>query len=176
MRFALVATGLVLAASGCTPEKVRTTRPPADALNAAEARFRERGIALDDAGRRPDRFRTQPFCYLDPGVEGRQWDRGAARLAPVNAPIEHEGTPDQQQAFADKCRHAWRVTVIARPDPTGAGQGELIVQPEGWRIDSAGCEPVGNPLLGALRCRYEYKGARPPSDPSRWAYGIMSGL
>ncbi len=168
------AAALLVVLVGCTPTQVQVRATPADALAKAEARLAERGIELDAAGRRADRLRTGSFCYVAPDRTGASWDRSFARPVPGPGPFEVEGTLAEQKAAEDRCPYIVRVELTAAPD--GAGGATLRAEGQWWRVRPGACAPVGEPLLGVLRCQYRYVGTQPQGDIEAFVYGIVEDL
>ena len=166
---------MAISSTACTPSQIHVKRAARDALAAAEARLIERGIALDPAGRRPDRLRTAFFCYREPGRLGRQWDRSFAVQTPGPVPFEHRGTMQEQEKAQARCPHLFRTEIFATPglEPT---QSAVRVESAWWKIEMESCEPVGDPLMGQIRCHYRYVGAQARDESDRFFYGVLSGL
>lgn len=158
---------------GCTPSMVEVRATPADALKIVEARLAEREIELDAAGRRPDRVRTGTFCYVAPDATGASWDRSFARPVPGPGPFEIEGTLEEQHAAEQRCRHIFRVELNALPHDGGA---KLVAESAWWKLQPGICAPVGDPLLGVVRCHYRYVGAQAPADVLGFVYGLVEDL
>ncbi len=171
IRAALVAVAL----TACTPAHLDVKGEPGDALKSVEGRLKERGIALDPSGRRVDRLRTAHFCYVPLRQDGGGWDATFASPSP-GGPVgfAFEGALDEQKRAEDKCPHLVRVGVTTAPGPEGA---RVVVEPEWYRLRSAGCSPKGDLLLGIYECRYKYVAeAEPPGDVAGWIYRLLAGI
>ena len=160
-------------AGGCTPGRIHVRSTPADALKAASARFEERGIALDPAVASPTRVRTRHYCYQPPDRTGGGWDRSFARPSPGPVPFTRDGPISEQDATRARCAHIFRVEIQASAHGPGA---EIVSQSEWWALKPGACAPLGDPLLGGLRCEYRYRGAQAPADVDGVIYGMLSGL
>jgi hypothetical protein len=159
--------------AACTPSQIQVRSTPKDALKAAAARLEERGIALDPAAASPTRLRTRHYCYQAPDRAGGSWDRSFARPSPGPVPFTHDGPLSAQDATRGKCADIFRVEIQAAARGTGS---ELISQSEWWTLKPGPCTPMGDPLLGELRCEYRYRGAQAPADVDAFIYGMLSGL
>lgn len=162
---------MVTSACGAGPVPVR--QAPGDALRAAEARLAERGIALDAAGRRADALRTERFCYVPPDAQGNDWARSL--IAPYRGPlsITVEGDAAEHAEARKRCAYLFRVEVVAGGPPAAA---TLTATGEWWRLAQRRCEPIGNPLVGRMRCEYGYDGAVAPQAVEPHFHAMFSGL
>jgi hypothetical protein len=56
------------------------------------------------------------------------------------------------------------------------GAATLTATGEWWRLAQRRCEPVGNPLVGRVRCEYGYDGAVAPQAIEPHFHAMFSGL
>ncbi|MEZ4472405.1 MAG: hypothetical protein R3F60_16740 [bacterium] len=160
-----VLAGLLL---GCGTSTVRTRTAPAPALAEAAARLKERGIQLDAEGTRPDRLRTTWFCHLP----DQAWEVTLQRPgnAPVPFTVEGPGRAGRRS----------RALPAAGPGrghrPGGRARHHAGRRAGWWRLEDRGCQPVGEPLLGRVRCEYGYRGAAVSEDPRAFFFGILAGI
>lgn len=178
------ALGAALALSACTPSRVRTKASPGDAINAAAARLAERNITLDPAGRRPTRLRTAHFCYTPPDQQGQHWDRSFLDTRPGPVGFSIEGPMTVQDAARRDCPDLFQADIIAQPSADSADpdrpETSLHVEIAWWRLHNPKCAPIGDPLLGQMRCDYTYRGSTGPEglggDAEGFFYGLLKGL
>ncbi len=166
---------LCLALLGCTPSHIQVRRAPNDAIDAAVARLEARGVSFDAAGRRANRARSAHYCYRPPRRDGGGFDASFKHPAP-GGPVgfEHTATLDEQAPARDRCAHLFRFELVATPHD---GESRVEIEAAWWRVRDAGCTPVGDPLLGALRCTYAYRASHaPPADLPRFVYRVLAGL
>jgi hypothetical protein len=84
-----------------------------------------------------------------------------------------EGDAAEQAAARGRCTWLFRVEVAARGVP---GAATLTATGEWWRLAQRRCEPVGNPLVGRVRCEYGYDGAVAPQAIEPHFHAMFSGL
>lgn len=150
---------------GCSAGPVTTKAPPKQALAAARARLLERGIQLDEAGDRPDRVRTMYHCH----VEYQDFDITFVTSAPAPRPFEVEGTLEEQAREKARCPYLVRGEVTAQAET-------LIADAEWWRLDEVECAPLGNALVGKMKCHYDWRSAAPPDDARTYFSRLLRGL
>lgn len=155
--------------AACASRPVETRTPAAPALTEAAARLTARGIALDPAGQRPDRLRTGYFCHRP----GEAWDLSFTSPATPPVPFSAEGTLEEQATARGKCPLLLQVEVTTAPSPEGT---QLEVQSAWWRLKEHACAPLGDPLMGKVRCDYAWEGATGEAGVEAFIYGIMSGI
>ncbi|MFN3201838.1 MAG: hypothetical protein ACE366_25765 [Bradymonadia bacterium] len=162
---------------GCTPSTVRVKHTPPQATDLAEARLVDRHITLDAAGRRPDQVRTAHFCYKTPDRQGQHWDRSFTDTRPGPIGFVIEGPMSDQDTARTKCPQLFQATIQAVDDPERPGEGAAFrVDVAWWRLHNPKCAPIGDPLLGQMRCDYVYRGAQPADNARGFFMGLLKGL
>ncbi|MCA9525785.1 MAG: hypothetical protein KC549_05755 [Myxococcales bacterium] len=159
---------LALGLMACGGHRIRTQTPAPAAIAEATARLKARGIPLDAEGQRPDRLRTSYLCHLP----GQAWDVTLLQPGTAPVPFTAEGTLDEQAAARARCPLLLQIEVAAQ----AGADTEMQVVPAWWRLEDRGCQPIGEPLLGRLRCEYGYRGAAVDEDPSGYVYGVLAGI
>ena len=161
---------LIALLAGCSARPVETRTAAGPALAEAAARLTARRIALDPTSQRADRLRTGYFCHR----EGEAWDVTLTSAAPPPVPLTAEGTLEEQAIQRAKCPMLVQVEVTTAPGTDGGTR--LEVQSAWWRLKERSCRPLGDPLVGKLRCELAYEGATGEAGLDRFIYGILSGI
>lgn len=165
--------GLLLPLAGCTPASVAVKASPKDAIAALAKRFESDRVQLDPAGSSPTRLRSAYYCYQAPKLRTTDvWAGSFASPTSGRAPFEVDAPMAEQRPEAQRCEFLFRFSIGAR-----AAEGtRLEVEVEWWRAHATGCKPIGDPLMAVSRCRYSYRGAVGPADPTRWIQSRFNGL
>jgi hypothetical protein len=139
------------------------------------------GLTFDPAGRMVNaqggRARTQWYCHRDRSDprSGPSLDALFNRASPGPIPFEYEAPLPDQRPDRVACPWVFRVDVMV--SPAAEAGASLLVPEEAWyRAELGACVPVGEPLMGIMRCQWRYSGARGPGNAAGWVQSILSGL
>lgn len=167
--------------AGCGGGPTRLASPPGEAVPQVEHYLGTYGITFDPAGRIVNetggRARTQWYCHRrrsDPR-SGPSLDALFNRASPGPLPFEREAPLPEQVADNVDCPWIFRVDVLVRP---GESADESLLEPEDawYKAELGHCTPIGDALVGQMRCQWNYHGARGPAEPAAWVRSILSGL
>ncbi|MEE2788881.1 MAG: hypothetical protein VX589_16210 [Myxococcota bacterium] len=165
--------GALMMVSGCTPAFIHGKQGPKATIKDARPRLQEHGITLDTAGTQAGQLRSILYCFRDADNQGFQWRRAFGVPAPPLIRFEREGAQSEQDAIRETCPIVFRIAVIATAHESGS---RMTVESEWWALEPGACTPVGNPLVGRLKCTYRYRGTRPVRDVRSYIYGMLRDL
>jgi hypothetical protein len=166
---------------GCSGGPSRLASPPGKAVPQVEKYLSTYGLTFDPAGRivndKGGRARTQWYCHrrrTDPR-SGPSLDALFNRASPGPLPFEREAPLAEQLPDTVDCPWIFRVDVLVRPS-TEAGESLLEPEEAWYKAQLGQCTPIGDPLVGQMRCQWSYHGASGPAEPAAWVRSILGGL